>query len=65
MSPLLTRWDTTKRLAFHGKNYGAFVHNAYLLVAVETGYFGLAAFVIMLLRPMLSWLFSVRLAQPT
>ena len=34
-------------------NYGAFVHNAYLLVAVETGYFGLAAFVIMLLRPML------------
>ena len=29
------------------------VHNAYLLVAAETGYFGLLAFVILLLRPLI------------
>jgi len=33
-------------------NFGAFVHNAYWLVAVETGYLGLVAFVFMLLRPL-------------
>jgi O-antigen ligase len=33
-------------------NYGAYVHNAYLLVAAETGYIGLVAFVILLLRPL-------------
>ena len=33
-------------------NYGSYVHNAYWLVAVETGYLGLFAFVIMLMRPL-------------
>ena len=33
-------------------NYGAYVHNAYLLVAAETGYLGLAAFAFLLLRPL-------------
>lgn len=33
-------------------SYGAYVHNVYWLVAVETGYFGLFAFVILLLRPL-------------
>ena len=33
-------------------NYGSYVHNVYLLVAAETGYLGLVAFVILLLRPL-------------
>lgn len=33
-------------------NFGATVHNVYWLVAAETGYLGLIAFVIMLLRPL-------------
>ena len=32
-------------------NFGAYVHNAYLLVAVETGYFGLAAFAVSSFAP--------------
>ena len=34
-------------------NFGAYVHNAYLLIAAETGYLGLAAFVLLLLRPLI------------
>ena len=34
-------------------NFGAYVHNAYLLVAAETGYLGLAAFAFLLLRPLM------------
>lgn len=34
-------------------SYAAFVHNTYWLTAVETGYFGLFAFVLYLMRPML------------
>jgi len=33
-------------------NYGSYVHNVYWLVAAETGYIGLVAFVILLLRPL-------------
>jgi O-antigen ligase len=42
-----------ERVGLSWANFGAYVHNAYWLVAVETGYFGLAAFVIMLTRPMI------------
>jgi hypothetical protein len=33
-------------------NFSAFVHNVYWLVAAETGYFGLIAFLFLLFRPM-------------
>lgn len=33
------------------ESWAVFVHNSYWLVAVETGYFGLITFVLMLLRP--------------
>ena len=34
-------------------NSNAYVHNVYWLVATETGYFGLVAFIILLLRPLM------------
>ena len=35
------------------EGWHAFVHNVYLLVAAETGYFGLFAFLFLLIRPMI------------
>jgi O-antigen ligase len=44
---------------------GAHVHNAYLLVAAETGYFGLVTFVLLLLQPLaVAFIWGWRAREP-
>jgi O-antigen ligase len=41
-----------RQVGFGSTGYYAIVHNAYLLVAAETGYLGLITFVLLLIRPL-------------
>ena len=46
-------WGYYQRAGVEWTSYGATVHNTYRLVIAETGYFGLIAFVTLLLNPMI------------